>query len=141
MIRVAAALGIAVVLTGCNLSVDSFSIHRYAIEIGSHWEFPPLDRTVNDPAIAAQLYHDIRALLPDTATHGCAIDFGVRHELSFFASGTRVMHAVMDMGCHTIDLGAGDRRASDDHIETELLGALGLYTRGSGLWPTPIPRP
>ena len=73
MNRLAAALAIAVVLTGCSPSVDSFSVHRYAIEIGNHWEFPPLDRTVNDAAIATQLYHDIRALRPDTATHGCAI--------------------------------------------------------------------
>jgi hypothetical protein len=45
------------------------------------------------------------------------------------------------MGCGTIDLGAGDVRAFDGHFEAELLGALGFYTRGHDLWPTPIPRP
>ena len=140
MIRVA-VFAIALLVTGCGPSVDSFSVHRYAIDIGNQWTFPPLDRTVTDPAVATQLYKDIRALPADSATHFCAIDFGVRHELSFFAGETRVLHGVMEMGCHTIDLGAGDRRAFDDRIEAELLGALGLYTRGNDLWPTPIPRP
>lgn len=141
MIRVALALATAVVLSGCSPTVDSFSIHRYWIDIGNHDAFPALDRTVNDPAIASQLYKDIRALRPPTGTRFCAIDFGVRHELSFFSGGARVLHGVMEMGCHSIDLGAGDVRVFDDNIEAEILGALGLYTRGHDLWPTPIPRP
>jgi hypothetical protein len=47
----------------------------------------------------------------------------------------------IDIGCHFIDLGAGDRRTFDDSFEAELLGALGYCTRGNDLWPTPIPRP
>ena len=35
----------------------------------------------------------------------------------------------------------GNVRAFDDHFEADLLGALGLYTRGNDLWPTPLPRP
>jgi hypothetical protein len=93
VIRAAATLAVAVVLTGCSPSVDSFSIHRFSVLAGK--EFPPLDRTVKD----------------------------------------------MDMGCHLIDLGAGDRRTFDDSFEAELLGAIGMYTRGNDLWPTPIPRP
>jgi hypothetical protein len=141
VIRAASVLAIAVVLSGCSPNVDSFTIHRYVIDVGNHWDFPPLDRTVNDPAIASRLYADIRALHPATGTHFCAIDFGVRHELSFFAGATRVLHGVMEMGCGTIDLGAGDVRALDGRIEPEILGALGLYTRGHDLWPSPIPRP
>jgi hypothetical protein len=143
VIRVAAVLAIAVVLGGCSPTVDSFSIHRYWTDVGNHWDFPPLDRTVNDPAIASQVYNDVRALRPNAerGTVFCAIDFGVRHELSFFSRGTRVLHAVMEMGCGTVDLGAGDVRAIDGRFEADLLGALGLYTRGNGLWPSPIPRP
>jgi len=139
VIRAVATLAIAVVLTGCSRSVDSFSIHRFWIDVGNHSEFTPLDRTVRDPAIASRLYEEIRALRPETGTRFCAIDFGVRHELSFFSEGTRVLHGIMEMGCGTIDLGAGDVRMLDDRIESELLGALGFYTRGNDLWPTPIP--
>ena len=143
MIRVAATLAIAVVLTSCSPTVDSFAIHRYWTDVGNHWDFSPLDRTVNDPAIASQLYNHVRALRPnaDRGTVFCAIDFGVRHELSFFRQGTRVLHAVMEMGCGTVDLGAGDVRVLDGQFEAELLDALGLYTRGDDLWPTPLPRP
>ena len=139
MIRAAAALSIAVVLTGCSPSIDSFSIHRFSAS-GDN-KFPPLDRTVTDAATASRLYEEIRALRPQDGTVFCALDFGVRHELSFFAGRERVMHAVMEGSCHLIDLGAGDVRAFDDHFEADLLGALGLYTRGNDLWPTPIPRP
>jgi hypothetical protein len=141
MMRVAAALAIAIVLTGCSPSVDSFSIHRFSILAGN--EFPPLDRTVNDAAVASLLYEHLRALRPfeENGTVFCALDSGARHELSFYAHGARVLHGVMDMGCHLIDLGGGDRRAFDDSFEAELLGALGLYTRGHDLWPTPIPPP
>jgi hypothetical protein len=141
VIRVAATLAIVIVLAGCGPRADSFSIHRFWIDIGNHWEFPPLDRTVRDPAIASRLYDEIRALRPETGTRFCAIDFGVRHELSFFSGGTRVLHGIIEMGCGTIDLGAGDVRTLDDGIESELLGALGFYTRGNDLWPTPMPRP
>jgi len=141
VIRAASALVIGLVLVGCTPSVDSFSIHRFWTDVGNHWEFPPLDRTVRNPAIASRLYEEIRALRPPTGTRFCAIDFGVRHELSFFSGSTRVLHGIMEMGCGTIDLGAGDVRTLDDRIESELLGALGLYTRGHDLWPTPVPRP
>jgi hypothetical protein len=141
VIRVAAALAIAVVLTGCSPSVDSFSIHRFSSV--PYDEFPPLDRTVTDAVIASHLYEHVRALHPyeENGTVFCPLDMGVRHELSFYAHGERVLHGVMEMGCHLVDLGAGDRRTFDDTFEAELLGAIGLYTRGNGLWPTPIPRP
>jgi hypothetical protein len=141
MIRVAAALAIAVVLIGCSPSADSFSIHRFSVLAGN--EFPPLDRTVDDAAVASHLYEHLRALRP-IEEHGtvlCALDSGARHELSFYAQGARVLHGVMEMGCHFIDLGAGDRRAFDDSFEAELLGALGLYTRGHDLWPAPVRGP
>jgi hypothetical protein len=89
VIRLAAALAIAVALTGCGPSVDSFRVHRFSATTQS--EFPPLDRTVTDVAVASRLDEDVRAF--------------------------------------------------DDHFEADLLGALGLYTRGNDLWPTPIPRP
>ncbi len=140
MIRVAATLAIAVVLTGCIRSVDSFSIHRFSSV--SYNAFPPLDRTVTDAAIASHLYEHVRGLHhEENGTVFCALDAGARHELSFYAHGERVLHGIVEMGCHVIDLGAGDRRTFDDTIEAELLGALGLYTRSSNLWPTPIPRP
>ncbi len=93
-------------------------------------------------AIASHLYEHVRALHPqeENGTVFCALDAGARHELSFYALGGRVLHGIMEMGCRVIDLGAGDRRTFDDTLEAELLGALGLYTRGSSLWPTPIPR-
>jgi len=141
VIRVAATLAIAVALTGCSPSVDSFTIHRFSVLAGN--EFPPLDRTVKDPVIASYLYEHLRSLRPfaENGTVFCALDFGARHELSFYSHGERGLHGVMDMGCHVIDLGAGDRRALDDSFEAELLGAIGLYTRGNDLWPTPVPRP
>ena len=141
MIRVAATLAIAVVLTGCSPSVDSFSIHRFSSV--SYNTFAPLDRTVTDAAIASHLYEHVRALqkYEVNGTVFCAIDSGARHELSFYAHGERVLHGIMEMGCHLIDLGAGDRRTLDGSFEAEFLGALGLYTRGNDLWPTPIPRP
>jgi hypothetical protein len=141
MIRVAAALAIAVVLTACSPSVDSFSIHRFSILAGN--EFPPLDRTVSDAAIALHLYEHVRSLRPieENGTVFCALDSGARHELSFYAHGARVLHGVMEMGCHLIDLGAGDRRTLDDSFEAELLGAIGLYTRGHDLWPMPLGHP
>jgi hypothetical protein len=140
VIRVAAALAIAVVLTGCGPRADSFSVRRFSATTQN--EFPPLDRTVTDVAVASRLYEDVRALRPQPeGTYFCGLDFGIRYELSFFAGGNRVLHGVMHGSCHVLDLGAGDVRAFDDHFEAELLGALGLYTRGNGLWPTPIPRP
>ncbi len=141
MIRVVAALAIAVVLTGCSSSVDSFSIHRFSSV--PYNAFPALDRTVTDAAIASHLYKHVLALHPyeENGTVFCALDAGARHELSFYARGDRVLHGVMDMGCHLIDLGAGDRRTFDDSFEAELLGALGFYTRGNDLWPSPVPRP
>jgi len=141
VIRLAAALAIAVLLSGCSPSIDSFSIHRFSVVAEN--QFAPLDRTVTDGAVASHLYDHLRALRPfeEHGTVFCAIDFGTRHELSFYAHGERVLHGVMEMGCHFIDLGAGDRRTFDDSFEAELLGALGLYTRGNDLWPTPITRP
>ena len=140
MIRAAAALAIAIVVTGCSPSIDSFSIHRFSASTEN--EFAALDRTVSDAAIASRLYQDIRALRPQPeGTYFCGLDFGIRYELSFFAGRERVMHAVMEGSCHLIDLGAGDVRAFDGHFEADLLGALGLYTRGNDLWPTPMPRP
>ena len=140
MIRAAAALSIAVVLTGCSPSIDSFSIHRFSASTEN--EFAVLDRTVTDALVASRLYQHIRALRPQPeGTYFCGLDFGIRYELSFFAGRERVMHAVMEGSCHLIDFGAGDVRAFDDHFEADLLGALGLYTRGNDLWPTPMPRP
>jgi len=139
MIRVAAAFAIAVVLAGCGPSVDSFSIRRFSTSTA---EFPPLDRTVTDAAIASRIYEDIRALRPQPeGTYYCNLDFGIRYDISVFAGRARILHGVMHGSCHLIDLGAGDVRAFDDHFEADLLGALGFYTRGNDLWPTPIPRP
>ena len=140
MIRAAAALAIAVLLAGCSPSVDSFSIHRFSAEADK--EFEPLDRTVTNTGIASRLYEDVRALRPQPeGTYFCGLDFGIRYELSFFAGRDRILHGVMQGSCHLIDLGAGDVRAFDDHFEADLLSALGYYTRGNDLWPTPIPRP
>ena len=140
MIRVAATLAIAVVLTGCSPSVDSFSIHRFSAD--SDNAFPPFDRTVTDAAVASRLYQDIRSLRPQPdGNYFCGLDFGIRYELSFFARGDRVLHGVMQGSCHLIDLVAGDMRVFDDRFEADLLSALGLYTRGADLWPTPLPRP
>jgi len=140
VIRAAATLAIAVVLTGCGPSVDSFSIHRFSASPEN--EFPPLDRTVMDGAVASRIYEDIRGLRPQPAgNYFCGLDFGIRYELSFFAGRERIMHGVVHGSCHLIDLGAGDVRVFDDHFEADLLGALGLYTRGNDLWPTPIPHP
>ena len=139
MIRAAATLAIAVVITGCSPGVDSFSIHRFS---ASDDRFPPLDRTVTDARIASRLYDDLRALRPQPeGTYFCNLDFGIRYDLSFFTRGDRVLHGIMHGSCHLIDLGAGDVRAFDDHFEADLLSALGYYTRGNDLWPTPIPRP
>ena len=141
MIRSAAAIAIAVVLTGCSPRVDSFSIHRFSSV--TYNAFAPLDRTVTDAAIASHLYEHVRALHPygENGTVFCALDGGARHELSFYAHGERVLHAVVQMGCHLVDLGAGDRRTFDDSFEAELLGALGFYTRGNDLWPMPLGNP
>ncbi len=140
MIRAAAALAIAVLLAGCSPSVDSFSIHRFSAEADK--EFEPLDRTVTNTGVASRLYEDVRALRPQPeGTYFCGLDFGIRYELSFFAGRDRILHGVMQGSCHLIDLGAGDVRAFDDHFEADLLSALGYYTRGNDLWPTPIPRP
>jgi hypothetical protein len=140
VIRVAAALAIVAVLAGCGSSADSFSIRRFSSV--PYQAFPSLDRTVTDAGAASRLYHDIRALRPQPdGTYFCGIDFGIRYELSFFAGGNRILHGVMHGSCHVLDLGAGDVRAFDDRFEADLLGALGFYTRGNDLWPTPIPRP
>jgi len=140
VIRAAAALAIAVLLAGCSPSVDSFSIHRFSAEADK--EFEPLDRTVTNTGVASRLYEDVRALRPQPeGTYFCGLDFGIRYELSFFAGRDRILHGVMQGSCHLIDLGAGDVRAFDDHFEADLLSALGYYTRGNDLWPTPIPRP
>lgn len=140
MIRLGTALAVAIVLSGCGPRVDSFSIHRFSATAQS--EFPPLDRSVTDAGAASRLYDHVRALKPQPeGTYFCGLDFGVRYDLSFFAGHDRILHGVMSGSCHLIDLGAGDVRAFDDGFEAELLGALGLYTRGNDLWPTPIPRP
>jgi hypothetical protein len=140
VIRSAAVLSIAIVLSACSPSIDSFSIHRFSASTEN--EFAALDRTVTDAAVASRLYEDIRALRPEPeGTYFCGVDLGIRYELSFVAGRERVMHAVMEGSCHRIDLGAGDVRAFDDHFEADLLGALGFYTRGNDLWPTPVPRP
>jgi hypothetical protein len=132
------AVAVVLVLGACAPSPDSFSIHRFSSV--AYNEFQPLDRTVSDPAVASRLYREIRALRPREGTVFCAMDFGVRHELSFFMGAERILHGVMDLGCGEIDLGAGDVRALDEHFVPDLLGALGMYTRSNELWPTPIPR-
>ncbi len=105
--------------------------------------FTPLDRTVTDAAVASRLHQEVRALKPQPSdvTVFCGLDFGIRCELSFFAGGSRVLRGLVQGSCHVLDLGAGDLRVFDDGSEADLLGALGLYTRGNDLWPTPIPRP
>ena len=134
------AVALVVLVTACAPAADSFSIRRYSASADT--AFPPLDRTVTDAGVASRLYEDIRALHPQPeGNYFCGIDFGIRYDLSFFAGRERVMHAVMAGSCHVIDLGAGDVRAFDDRFEADLLGALGLYTRGNDLWPTPMPRP
>ena len=140
MIRVAATIAVVVLLAGCGSSADSFSIRRFSSV--AYQTFPSLDRTVTDARAASRLYQDIRALRPQPdGTHFCGIDFGIRYELSFFAGGNGILHGVMHGSCHLLDLGAGDVRAFDDRFEGDLLNALGFYTRGNDLWPTPIPRP
>jgi hypothetical protein len=139
VIRIAAAFAIAAVVSGCSPSVDSFSIHRFSAS--SYNEFPSLDRTVTNASAASRLYAEVRALRPREGTVFCADDRGIRHELSFFTRDARVLHGVIELGCGVIDLGAGDVRALDEHFVPDLLDALGLYTRGDDLWPTPIPRP
>ena len=139
MIRLAAALAIGLVLSACGPTADSVSIHRFSAAAEN--EFPPLDRTVTDPAIASRVYGKIRALPQRSLQSFCPIDFGARHELSVYAGGDRILHGVMQGSCHLIDLGAGDMRTFDEHFEADLLDAFGLYTRGADLWPTPLPRP
>jgi hypothetical protein len=137
--RLLSAALVVQLLSACAPAADSVSIHRFSVVAEN--QFPPLDQTVNDPATASRLYEEVRALRPQEGTVFCALDFGVRHELSFFMRGQRVLHGVMELGCGVIDFGAGDVRALDEHFVPDLLGALGLYTRGNELWPTPIPRP
>jgi hypothetical protein len=138
--RAAAALAIAILLAGCSPAVDSFSIHRFSASPDN--EFPVLDRTISDAAVASRIYQDIRTLRPQPeGNYFCGLDFGIRYDLSFFGRGERVMHGVIQGSCRLIDLGAGDVRAFDERFEADLLGALGLYTRGNDLWPTPVPRP
>jgi hypothetical protein len=137
---VSLAVALVVVLPACAPTADSFSIHRFSTSADN--EFPPLDRTVADAGVASRVYEDIRALRPQPeGTYFCGLDFGIRYELSFFAGRDRILHAIMQGSCHLLDLGGGDVRAFDDRFEADLLGALGFYTRGNDLWPTPIPRP
>ena len=134
------AVALVVLVPACAPAAVSFSIRRFSASADT--AFPPLDRTVTDAEVASRLFEDVRALRPQPeGNYFCGIDFGIRYELSFFAGRERVMHAVMAGSCHVIDLGAGDVRAFDDRFEADLLGALGLYTRGNDLWPTPMPRP
>src|SRR5712691_8100472 len=109
MRAVGLALTFTLLLTACAPTADSFSIHRFSTSAEN--EFPPLDRTVADAATASRLYEEVRALRPQEGTVFCALDFGVRHELSFFMRGQRILHGVMELGCGVIDLGAGDVRA------------------------------
>ena len=139
MSRVVLALALAMPIAACAPSVDTLSVHRFSVAAEN--QFMPLDRTVNDAAVVSALYDEIRAMPPQSMQSFCPIDFGVRHELSFYVHGDRVLHGVMEMSCYVLDLGAGDRRQFDDRFPAHLLGALGLYTRGNELWPTPIPRP
>jgi hypothetical protein len=131
---------VALALAPCAPTADSFSIRRFSA--AAETRFPPLARTVSDAAVASRLYQDVRALQPRPAGQiSCNLDSGIRYELSFLSGGSRILHGVMRGSCHLIDLGAGDVRAFDGHFEADLLGALGFYTRGNDLWPTPIPRP
>jgi hypothetical protein len=139
VIRIAAALAIGLALSACGPTADSVSIHRFSAAAQN--EFAPLDRTVTDPAVASRVYREIRALPQRSLQAFCPIDFGARHELSVYAGGERILHGVIQMSCHVLDLGAGDMRTFDEHFEAGLLDAFGLYTRGADLWPTPLPRP
>jgi hypothetical protein len=134
------AIALVVLLPACGPRADSFSVHRFSAS--AETRFPPLDRTVTDAGIASRLYEDVRALRPQPeGTYFCGVDFGIRYELSFFSGRDRILHGVMHGSCRLLDFGAGDVRAFDDHFEASLLGALGFYTRGNDLWPTPIPGP
>jgi hypothetical protein len=139
VIRLLAALAIGLVLSACGPTADSVAIHRFSAAAEN--EFVPLDRTVADPAVASRVYQEVRALPPRSLQSFCPIDFGARHELSVYARGERILHGVIQMSCHVLDLGAGDMRTFDEHFEAGLLDAFGLYTRGDALWPTPLPRP
>ena len=160
---VLALLGVFV--TGCGSTPDSFTIRRYVVDYGNSWTFPPLDRTVTDPAVVSQIYSKLLSLPrdggsatkeaayaadgegwpegylpPERPVFGCPMDFGIRYDLRFFRQGEPGLHAVLALACPSVDLGAGDHRVADESFWAQLAGALGFYTRGHDLFPTPLLR-
>jgi hypothetical protein len=130
----------AIVFGACAPTPDAYTIHRFSVDASN--EFPPLDRTVDNPVAAARLYTKALALPRDPLPGGrfCNLDLGLRYELTFFSGGTRLLHGILTRGCGGLDLGVGDHRVIDESFWAELAGDLGFYTRGNDLFPTPLPR-
>jgi len=102
--------------------------------------FPPFSARVTEATIVQGLASKIRSLPPARLDVWCPFDWGLKYDLDFRHQGTRLLHGVVDAGgCRTLSLGAGDVRQTDESFWATLAGALNLYTRGSDLFPTPIP--
>ncbi len=115
---------------------DGAQIVRESVVAGN--EFPPLDRTIG-PTDAAALRSEILALPPKTVEKFCPNDSGMRYRLVF--SGPRSLTVVLEAGgCRYAFLSPLDVRETTEQFWAHLAGALGFYTRGYDLYPTPLPR-
>jgi hypothetical protein len=115
---------------------DSLRIIRESAVAGN--VFPPLDRTIAGRA-AEDLWTELMALPPKTVDRFCANDSGTRYRLSFNSSPT--LKALLEAGgCRYAYLTPTDVRETTEDFWAHLAGALGFYTRGNDLFPTPMPR-
>lgn len=136
---IARALAIVLLVTACGpimAPADRLRIVRESTMPEN--AFPPLDRTI-EGADAASLPRELLALPPKTVDKFCPNDSGMRYRLSF--SGNPALTAVLEGGgCRYAYLSTFDIRETNDIVWAHLAGALGFYTRGNDLFPTPMPR-
>jgi hypothetical protein len=141
MIRAALTVVAVVIATACAPAPDTLRVER-VLEDGAVGRFDPFDRTATDAAMVREL-HDALLALP-AAPLGvnstfCPISWGLGYRLTFARTGTTTRVAVLEAdGCRYAHLGPTDRRATTESFWARLAGALGLYTRGSDLFPLPI---
>ena|SRR5438445_10785540 len=141
MKRALFALVLVSALVACDRAPTALHVQRVLVHTAVG-QFEPLDRTITDVSVVADLDAVVRALPPAPYTPGaetfCPISWGLRYQLTFTHSSDPTLIATVEAdGCRYAYLGPTDRRATTESFWAGLAAALGYYTRGNDLFPLP----
>lgn len=122
--------------SSCVGEPTSLRVLRFSDMAGTN-DFAPFDQTITDEVAVRHLSDLLDALPVGRTDVFCPVSFGLRYALTFKGSGRARSIRVEGDGCRLAYLTDSDVRATTDSFWAELAGALGLYTRGSDLFPLP----